>query len=242
MFSSVTSGVADQSVVAEFVVDADDFALGRTLGAHPEITVRLERVVPLGESNIPYLWVEDGSTDHLLSAIEADPGVADVSVVDSVDGRVLVRTEWTADGDGLVASITAVGAQILEAVGSGDWWSLQLRFPSHEALAAFHEECSDHGVALDLRSILNRTPPDDPSLEGALTDLQRETVLAALDAGYFSVPRETTLEELAERMGVSDTAISQRLRRGLASLVRANLQGSDEVSQRADDASRDAEE
>lgn len=219
----VTSTVADRSVLAEFVVDADDFALGRTLGRHPDVTVRLEQVVPLGESVVPYLWVDDEDSDHVVEAIRSDPGVERVEVVDAVDSRALVRTEWTDDGDGLVAGVSAVGAQVLEGVGGGDEWRLELRFPSHEALAAFHRECTDRGVSLTLRSVMSRAVPDERTLESSLTEVQRRTMRAALEAGYFSVPREATLEDLAAEMGVSDTAVSQRLRRGLSTLVGATL-------------------
>jgi hypothetical protein len=52
-----------------------------------------------------------------------------------------------------------------------------------------------------------------------LTDRQREALRVALETGYFSVPRETSLEDLAKRLDVSDTAASQRLRRGVENLI-----------------------
>lgn len=219
MTTSVEREVPDRSVMAEFAVVAGNFALGRTLREYPDLTVRMDRVVPLGESVVPYLWVENESVPRVVGAVEENSGVEDVSVVDEVADRALVRMDWAADGDGLVASIGAVDARVMEAVGSGDEWSLQLRFPSNRVLEDFHEECADRGVALDLLNVLGRPVGGDEALRFALTDLQRETILAALDVGYFSVPREATLEDLAEEMGVSDTAVSQRLRRGLSTLL-----------------------
>lgn len=219
----VAPDVTDQSVVAKFVVDADAFALGRTLREYPELTVRLERIVPLGESVIPYLWIEDGTVSHIVETVAADPGVEDVSVVDEVDGWALVRTDWTVGGDGLVASITGARGRVLEAVGSADRWSLQLRFPSHGALATFYEGCAEQDIDLHLDRVVDFSTPEEELLRFAMTDLQRETLLVALAEGYFSVPRQTSLEELAEELEVSDTAVSQRLRRGLEALVRATL-------------------
>lgn len=40
-----------------------------------------------------------------------------------------------------------------------------------------------------------------------------------MEAGYFSIPRETTLCEVADRLEISDVAASRRLRRGLSDLV-----------------------
>ena len=55
------------------------------------------------------------------------------------------------------------------------------------------------------------------------TVVETATLLAALDGGYFAVPRTTTLQDLAREFDVSDTAISQRIRRGVARLLSAEL-------------------
>jgi len=40
-----------------------------------------------------------------------------------------------------------------------------------------------------------------------------------LETGYFAVPSQVSLEELSDRLAVSDAAVSQRLRRGIESLL-----------------------
>jgi predicted DNA binding protein len=40
-------------------------------------------------------------------------------------------------------------------------------------------------------------------------------LVAAVEEGYFAVPRRTTLVEIAEGIRVSDQAVSERLRRAL---------------------------
>lgn len=44
-----------------------------------------------------------------------------------------------------------------------------------------------------------------------VTEKQREAVTKAVAAGYYSTPRETSLEELADELGISKSACSQRL-------------------------------
>ena len=44
-----------------------------------------------------------------------------------------------------------------------------------------------------------------------ITEKQREAVTKAVASGYYSTPRETSLEELADDLGVSKSACSQRL-------------------------------
>ncbi|HET7322915.1 MAG TPA: helix-turn-helix domain-containing protein, partial [Halococcus sp.] len=56
-----------------------------------------------------------------------------------------------------------------------------------------------------------------------LTDDQEQTLVTAFEAGYFDIPRGTTIQELGEELEVSDSAISQRLRRANSSLIAATL-------------------
>ncbi|WP_227377759.1 helix-turn-helix domain-containing protein [Haladaptatus halobius] len=56
-----------------------------------------------------------------------------------------------------------------------------------------------------------------------LTDTQRETLLSAVDYGYFEIPRESSLAELATQLGISQNAASERIRCGVKQLVTETL-------------------
>jgi predicted DNA binding protein len=47
-----------------------------------------------------------------------------------------------------------------------------------------------------------------------LSEKQFQALSLAFDRGYFAVPRRITLENLADEVGVSHQALSERLRRG----------------------------
>lgn len=55
---------------------------------------------------------------------------------------------------------------------------------------------------------------------GKLTDKQRQTLEMALETGYYEQPRRADLADLADRIGVSKSAVSQRLRTAEAKLVK----------------------
>lgn len=210
------------SVIANFSVPALDFALGEVLEVERGLRIRVESMVPTGEAVMPYLWVPSHATEAVVAAIEDTPVARGVEVVDEVGDETLLRVEWGPDVDGLVGSALAVDAAVMEAIGTGDEWSFQLRFSDYDDLSAFYRRCVEHDVSLRLEQVHNPVEPDGTTRYG-LTPEQRETLVAAMEAGYFSVPRETTLVELAEELGVSDSAVSQRLRRGLTGLVSATL-------------------
>ena len=47
-----------------------------------------------------------------------------------------------------------------------------------------------------------------------LSDVERETLVTAVEKGYFTRPREATLSTLANEFNISKTAVSKNLRRG----------------------------
>lgn len=49
---------------------------------------------------------------------------------------------------------------------------------------------------------------------------ERETLRVALAMGYFEVPREATLVDLAEAIGRSDVAVTREIRRGTGTVLR----------------------
>jgi predicted DNA binding protein len=209
------------SVISDISVDAGDFKLGRTLSDHRDVTIHLERIVPLGERLIPYLWVagEERVVEAVLTTLRTELAVRDVERVGIEGDRTLVRIEWAEDADSLLETIVATGGTVLEGVGAADRWYLTLRFDDQEALSAFYEACAGTGIAVTVDRVHDPAADRSPDWSPRLTDAQREVLRAAYEDGYFEVPRQTTTNELAERFDVSDTAISQRLRRALQRLV-----------------------
>lgn len=214
------------SVIATFEVAAEDFMLGDALATRPGIRVRVERVVPLSERTIPYLWVSDDSAEAVETALRAEANVESLEIVDRLDGDFLVRVAWRATLDGLLDAIVDVGGTILDAVGAAGRWSLTIQFDDRMDLGVFYRHCADRGIPLDVVRVHDPDPPDANAAGLGLTETQYRTLQAALEAGYFDVPRRANLAALAAELGVSDTAVSQRLRRGISALLQATLHSS----------------
>ncbi len=211
------------SVIATITVQAGDFTLGTALAADPELRIRLERVVPLGESFVPFFWASAESVDQLEAALRTEGDIDSFDVLDTTNGEALVWVRWRENVDGLVKAIASSEGKILEAVGQGQEWTIQLRFPAHGDLSTFYQTCVDKHIAVDLQSVHAVVSRDADDGSGELTDTQRETLAVALENGYFEVPRKITLVDLAEMLDVSDTAASQRLRRGITTLLRGTF-------------------
>jgi len=215
------------SVIATFTVPAADFTLGRTISSNHGIRVRLDRVIPAGESFIPYFWASNDSVEAIEAELSEETEIESFTIVDRTNGEALVRVEWSELTDELFEALAATSASILEGVGEEDTWRLQLRFDDHDQLSKFFRRCAEKEMSLHLETVHNPGVHQPLDEQARLTDDQREALEAALEAGYFEVPRRTNLVELADQLGISDSALSQRLRRGTGAILGDHVTESD---------------
>lgn len=206
------------SVIAEFRVRSGDFELGRILSVEGSSTVELETLVPLGGATVPLFWVRDAARESFIESVGRHPSVERVEPVDAYEDRTLFALEWDADRDRLVDAAGSNGGQVLSAVGSATSWTFEVRFPTHESLSAFSTDCGDAGIELDVTRVYNPSDPDAQSRYG-LTEPQLEALTLAVRTGYYDIPRGCTTAELADELGISDQAVTERLRRGIAALA-----------------------
>lgn len=210
------------SVIATVAVPSTEFPLGSLLDAEHNGRLSVETTIPTNEGVIPYIWVPGEVTDGVVDDLTSKPMVAAASVVDEYDDTTLVQIEWTAGVNGILESIRESDAIVTSAVGTTDRWTFRLRFPSYESLSEFYTGSVDRGLSIELVQLHEAVGSSDDRRFG-LTEPQRELIAAAYEAGYFDVPRETTLVELGDRLDISDSAVSQRLRRGLDALIGSTL-------------------
>lgn len=97
-----------------------------------------------------------------------------------------------------------------------------LEVPDRESLVTLLETISEQGLSARTESIAQAALTDDTSVTvdlDVLTDKQREALALALDSGYYSRPRDATLSDLADRLAITKSAVSQRLRTAERKLV-----------------------
>lgn len=206
------------SVIVEFRVPAKDFELGRILSVRGDSTIELETLVPLGGATVPLFWIHNSARAAFLDGVRDHPTVTGATEVDTFEDRALFTLDWNAKQDRLIDGISGGNGQILSAVGATDDWKVEVRFPTRGDLSAFSERCEETGVRLEIDRIYNPTTGNAGPWFG-LTDPQREAIVLAAEAGYYDIPRECTTLELAEELGISDQAVTERLRRAIASFV-----------------------
>jgi hypothetical protein len=208
------------SLIAHVSVPAEDVLVGDLFPSSEEFTIDLVEMVPTGGGHVPYVRVtaDEATIRAFERTVRSDGRVAFLGTVDDADGSVLYRIEWAGLPDGFLESCITDEMIVEDAAGTADTWRFRILVPDHAALTSFHRRCLDAGIAVTLRRVYHRDDADDRFGWG-VTPAQHEALVLAYGRGYFSVPRETTLSELAEELGISHQAASGRLRRGVESLV-----------------------
>lgn len=217
------------SVIAKVVVPATDLPSDGTPVTNGGNTARLERVVSDGAQPMPYVWIEGEQRASLVDDVDSRTDGTEVAVVDELADRTLYRLELPADGDNIFHQLDDTDADVLTAKAADGIWRFQLAFAGHERFVEFYRWCIEQDVAIEIDRVYDPADSRRSSFEFALTPTQRETLLTAFRRGYFDVPRDVNLMGLAEEFGISDTAVSQRLRRGIATLIAAALVESNET-------------
>ncbi|QSW97984.1 bacterio-opsin activator domain-containing protein [Haloterrigena alkaliphila] len=211
------------SIIAEFSVKSDDLALNHALTAAPQMVVEIEQVVATMEDRVmPYFWVSGGDHAEFEVAFQEDESVTDIAPIDETDGARLYRAEWTENVETIVYAYVELGASILQAVGRADNWELRMRFDDRDSLSQFQTYCEDNGIVFELNRIQEQEQPMT-SAQYDLTTKQRETLVTALEAGYYEIPQGITMSELADRLEISQQALSKRFHAAHRNLITSTL-------------------
>lgn len=215
------------SVVVEFRQSRGAFLLG-ALPDSWEGRVSFEQVVPVAEEFLPSVRVtgDDEAIAACERAVRSSPDVTALDRVERTDGFATYRVSWT--GETVERFRAVLGDAVLLEATATDAWHVHLRFPDHDSVTAFRTRARDRGMRAEVLRV--RTVPEDS--QTSLTPIQRRTLVVAVDRGYFEVPRQATLDDLAADLGVSKQAVSERLRRALGSVAADAVRGSESLSRR----------
>lgn len=210
------------TLIAEFRFAPRSFSLGRILDCWGDGVVELERVVPLGGSVVPYLWVAGDVGPTFEQGVQEHDAVHRFERLAVEGGQTLYELEWNAETDDVFQALNRTGAQLLRGTGSDDGWVFEVRFPSHAALSDFQERLMAADLSFEVLGIYNPSGGFSARTEG-ITEPQQEALELAAERGYFEIPRAVTTAELGAELGISDQAVTERMRRGLDTLVQEAL-------------------
>ena len=193
-----------------------------TLERVPDMSLEWERSIPGDGGNQMLFWADDGDFDDFETAMEADPTIRPSRAIDVGDRR-LYQVELVGEGaeTDLYPIVIDTGSVVLQATVTADGWHGHFGFANRSSLERFFDTCREHDISFEIDRLYEPTDGVASSVGpwDRLTDKQQRSLLAAWKRGYFDVPKRTQLEDIASDLGITDTALSQRMRRGIATLI-----------------------
>jgi len=211
------------SLPAAFEASSSGLLLGPTLEALPSIDIELERQYALDPDRpIAFCRVRCRDRDGLDRALAADGTIAEFERIGGADGESRYRLQRSeTDVIGAYRAWVDAGGELLDCRGSDGRWEVEMRFPDRDSFGRYHDSRANEGVSLELQRLAaDDRQHRDRDRGSTLTDAQREALArAGLRIRVLRGSRETGLSEIAAQLGISNQAVSERLRRGQAQLI-----------------------
>lgn len=215
------TGRVEESTLVRGRLPPEAFALQETFAAIPDLTVECAPLVAAGDgTGMSLLWANTDDTD-LTATLTADPTVSTAKELRRTGERRLYRVEWSHDVHCCIDILLQSQGILLSNRGTGSEWIVEILYPDREDVRTASECCEQYGLSFTIDTI--RSLDTDRTSQSGLTSAQYKILTQACQEGYFAVPREIGLEELANKMNVSHQALSERLRRGHDTLIKETL-------------------
>lgn len=216
---------ADAVTELEFrVEDASDpfVALSKTL----ECTLELERLAHDGESaRAAYVSIADCDAQAVSTFVADTPHFDAARSLCSYDDRCLFRLHT--DASSVVTSLARYGAAVTSFAVTDGVGRLVADVSRSNDVRTVVEAVQASHPSIDLVAQRQRERETEfetefrSSFEDSLTDRQLEAAQTAYFAGFFEWPRETSGEEVASLMDISQSTFTQHLRTAELKLFRA---------------------
>ncbi|WP_267641185.1 helix-turn-helix domain-containing protein [Haloarchaeobius amylolyticus] len=203
-------------------VDVSTVLPGKETLLEPGQTGTFERMHPFLPAERTTLWVSGPDHESVTDELLAHPAIRHADRLDEGDERSLYELELAPDLGPVATAIERTGAMATRAEVIDATIRLTLRFRDQDELQTFVDDLETAGVQFEVTWKGNGGVTGDGGTE-SLTQCQRQTLWLAYERGYFNIPRDTSLSELADELGVSSQAVSERLRRAMGSYLATTM-------------------
>ncbi|WP_254763854.1 helix-turn-helix domain-containing protein [Natrinema marinum] len=209
--------------IADIEIPADGTGTGQLFAAVPSLSCEMERVIA---SSGHGLWLSGPSQSEIEDALDEADAIGTYSQISSDEDRWLYDIEFEPDTVDPFEIVLEEGGTVLSASASNGAWLLSIRVVDRESVSSLYDRLDDNGVTPTIVRLFDLA--EKTHSQCGLTTRQYETLVAAIDHGYFEIPREVSMQELSEELGISHQALSERLRRAYRALVTSELDVTEE--------------
>lgn len=217
-------------LVAEFEIDCEALPLAGVATTVPEPTLTLELQFNHGDRPLFLVTVTGGSQTAVENAFTDAYDVGEWTLIGQAGDtrRYQVVPALSLEGQlgdhlddlaGLEALATADAIiERIEVIPDG--WRQTGWFADRDAFGKF-SSFWQRNAGFRLYRLTRGGEPEPPG--DGLTDRQQEALRTAYELGYFDIPRQASLEEVATELDISASSVSERLRRAQTQVIQETV-------------------
>lgn len=215
----------EQTIIAEFDITSSRVVLGPTLASDIDMTVYAEGAPVTHEGTTWFhVTVRADEFEDFEDALKTDPTVAESEVFARYGDRRIYRLTLASSIPVLTNYVASFGDELLDFQSTNEGWKVRIRTMDRESIRDFWEFCAENDIDCQLQRIFEMREPIG-EVPVPIEQTEFEVLQAAHEGGYFEVPRETDLSDLANQFDVSESTMSARLRRALDHVVEGVMPG-----------------
>lgn len=224
--------MSNDSLIAEITISHPELVLTPTIRSRPSASIELEnRTIASTDGCFLFFRVEADDFDAFDAAVTDDETVSDNTVIIETERFRVYRMRLASIEQPILDRAAEMGIRLLRASSGENSWLAAIESPDRSTLRSMREFCDRRNVTFSIDRLYHPNRASDSTAYG-LTPIQHETLRTARAAGYFSEPRQASIDDLATMLEVSPAAVSGRLRRGMDRLVSNTIAESPERGRR----------
>lgn len=205
-------------------IQLDNPVLQEALSHAPEMVLNHEELYQTPDGVVFQFWAEGGNFTDFEDGLGTDSTVTDVTRLVETEARRLYRVTIPENEEEIttIAVWPELDISLLDLTGTQEGWKLQIRMPGRETLQRYREACEKREIQCQLDAVYEEREAKTQA-EAQLTNSQQEALTIARECGYYKIPRQASLADVAVQCGISSQAASERLRRGTSTLIDTTL-------------------
>ena len=192
---------------AELTIDLPDSVwISQISTTYPETRFSVLAAFPHDDRGVALLEVSGPDTVEALQSMHESDAVTQLDPLERDDDSVLVQFET--DEPLLLFTLREAGLPLEPPLEISDGRGTLEVVAPHAKLSQLREQLDAFGMDFEVGYLY-----ESGDSERLLTPRQQEVLVAALEAGYYDTPRESTLTDLAEDLDTAKSTLSETLHR-----------------------------